>query len=170
MLVHACKEASPSQRRCLDARNELFPRCLIHVRSACLTRRLGHFCYACQALGQPVAQQLGFSTRSGQTAQKPAYSVNPRVPLHGPANRRNRRTQGPHTVSVTPSAEVVWLGFTERAWLGALRWLGARLTLARLGYRQRLRLGMVTPYCLAHYFAHQHGADPLIWGDAKSPG
>ena len=108
--------------------------------------------------------------KRGQTAQKRAYSFNRRVPLHGPTNTNTCLTQGSHTVSVTPLAEVVWLGFTERAWLGALRWLGARLTLGLLGDGQCLGLGVLLAPRFTDDLTHQHGADPLTWGDAKSPG
>ena len=72
-------------------------------------------------------------------------------------------------MSVTPSAEVVglgvveWLGFRLRLGLGM--WLGFGL----LRDGQRLWLWVMSPYRLAHHFAHQHIAHLLTWGDAKSP-
>ena len=106
----------------------------------------------------------------GNIKQDAAYSVNPRAPLHGPANTTGRRTQGPYSVQQTPSAELVWLGFVERAWFGARRWLRTRLGFRLLRNRQLFWLGMPLSTSFAHDLDHQHGAHPSKWGDAKSPG
>jgi hypothetical protein len=60
----------------------------------------------------------------GISCQFSVRGINPRAPLHGPANMTGQRTQGPHSVSVTPSAEVVGLGFVERLGFGSLLGLG----------------------------------------------
>lgn len=60
----------------------------------------------------------------GISCQISVQGINPRAPPHGPANMTDQRTQGPHSVWQTPSAEVVGLGFTEWARLGVSTRLG----------------------------------------------
>lgn len=107
--------------------------------------------------------------RRGHTAQNRAYSVNTSVLLHGLLSKRGRRLQGAHTVSATPSAEIVRLRFVERAGLRALLGLGTWLWLCLLWSGQRLRLRVLLEPRLPHHFAHQHLWLPHGWGDAKSP-
>ena len=86
-----------------------------------------------------------------------------------PANAATRRTQGLHSVSQTPSAQVVWLRRVEGlSWL-ALLGLSTLLWFCLLGDRQRLGLGVLFAYRLVDHFIYTHRGFLVVWGDAKSP-
>ena len=72
-------------------------------------------------------------------------------------------------MSVTPSAEVVGLGFVERLGFGSLLGLGTWLGIGRLGDRQLRWLGMLLAPGRSYDLAHQHADHPQKWGDEKSP-
>lgn len=62
---------------------------------------------------------------------------------------------------MTPSAEVVRLGFVERLGVRTLLGLGTRLCLGGTRYGQLLGLGVLLAPRLVHHLAHQHGAHLL---------
>ena len=86
-----------------------------------------------------------------------------------PANAATRRTQGLHSVSQTPSAQVVWLRRVEGQVLLALLGLSTLLWFGLLGDRQRLGLGVLFAYRLVDHFTYTHRGFLVVWGDAKSP-
>lgn len=156
-------------------RSKNLPRADCSIRClSVLARGLGHLRYVCQRLCLVLKENIT-PAKAVILRRKFAHTTAcSRCPLHWVRDSANRSTQGAYTVSLTPSAQLIWLWLVERTRLLALfetvsvrRF--ARLWLGRLGYGQRLGLGLLRPCPLAHYLAHTHTGFPVVWGDAKSP-